>query len=99
MTTHDISQLPIFEKGKLVGTLFEDAVLGQMLKGRPIKKMIVREAMGVALPVVAPEARVESVLRLISPEHPAVLVKTGKSSYDILTKYDVINAVARASEN
>jgi predicted transcriptional regulator len=55
--------------------------------------------MGVALPVVAPEARVESVLRLISPEHPAVLVKTGKSSYDILTKYDVINAVARASEN
>jgi cystathionine beta-synthase len=99
MRKHDISQLPVFEKGRLVGTLFEDAVLGQMLKGRPIKKMIVREAMGQPLPVVAPEARVESVLRLISPEHPAVLVKSGKASYDILTKYDVINAVARASEN
>ena len=43
--------------------------------------------------------RVESVLRYFTPDRPAVLVKTGKSSYDIVTKYDVVNAVSRASEN
>ena len=48
--------------------------------------------------VLAPEARVESVLRYFTPDRPAVLVKTGKSSYDIVTKYDVVNAVSRASE-
>jgi cystathionine beta-synthase len=98
MRKHDISQLPVFEKNKVVGTVMEDAVLGMMLKGRDIKKMIVREAMTQPLPVLAPEARVESVLRYFTPDRPAVLVKTGKSTFDIVTKYDVVNAVSRASE-
>ncbi len=98
MRKRDISQLPVFEKGRPVGAIHEDEILDLMLKGRPIKKMIVREAMGRPLPVVEPQARIEAVLRHISPERPAVLVKTGKSSYDILTKYDVLTAVSRASE-
>ncbi len=97
MRKFDISQLPVFEKGQPVGTLHEDEVLGLMLKGRDIKTMIVREAMSGALPVVDPQARIEAVLRHITPERPAVLVKTGKAAYDILTKYDVLTAVASAS--
>ncbi len=97
MRKFDISQLPVFEKGQPVGTLHEDEVLGLMLKGRDIKTMIVREAMSGALPVVDPQARIEAVLRHITPERPAVLVKTGKVAYDILTKYDVLTAVASAT--
>ncbi len=96
MRKHDISQLPVLEKNKVVGTVMEDEVLGHMLKGREIKKMIVREAMTAALPVLAPEARIESVLRYFTPDRPAVLVQNGKS-YDIITKYDVVDAVSRAS--
>jgi predicted transcriptional regulator len=70
-----------------------------MLKGREIKKMIVREAMGDALPVVSPEARIESIMRLMSTERPAVLVQTGKSQYGIITKYDVLDAVSKFAEN
>ncbi len=98
MRKHDISQLPVLEKNKVVGTVMEDEVLGHMLKGREIKKMIVREAMTGALPVLAPEARIESVLRYFTPDRPAVLVQTGKT-YDIITKYDVVDAVSRASED
>ena len=99
MRKHDISQLPVREKNRFVGTVMEDDVLGHMLKGREIKTMIVREAMTAALPVVSREARIESVLRFFTPDHPAVLVQTGKSSYDIITKYDVVNAVSHASED
>lgn len=99
MRKHDISQMPVFEKGQPAGTLHEDEVLGLMLKGRQIKKMIVREAMGAALPVVEPAARIEAVLRYFTPDRPAVLVRTGKASYDILTKYDVLTAVSYASED
>ncbi|MFI5361266.1 MAG: pyridoxal-phosphate dependent enzyme [Elusimicrobiota bacterium] len=99
MRKHDISQMPVFEKGAPVGTLHEDEVLGLMLKGRQIKKMIVREGMGQSLPIVEPETRIEAVLRSITPERPAVLVRTGKSSYDIVTKYDVLTAVSSASED
>ena len=98
MRKRDISQMPVFEKSKLVGAVMEDEILGHMLKGRDIRKMIVREAMTPALPVLAPEARVESVLRYFTPDRPTVLIKTGKSAYDIVTKYDVVNAVSRASE-
>ncbi|HAZ07065.1 MAG TPA: cystathionine beta-synthase [Elusimicrobia bacterium] len=98
MRTHDISQMPVLEKGKVVGTVFDDDVLGQMLKGREIKKMIVREAMGQALPVIMPQTRIEVILRYFTPDRPAVLVHTGKNSYDIVTKYDVINAVSISSE-
>jgi cystathionine beta-synthase len=99
MRKQDISQLPIFEGQKLVGAVYEDAILGFMLKGREIKKMIVREAMGDALPVVSPEARIESIMRLMSTERPAVLVQTGKAQYGIITKYDVLDAVSKFAEN
>jgi cystathionine beta-synthase len=99
MRKKDISQLPVFEKGAPIGTLHEDAVLSLMLKGREIAKMIVREAMGPALPLIEPEARIEAILRLFAPDRPAVLVHTGKGTYDILTKTDVLDAVSKASEH
>jgi predicted transcriptional regulator len=66
-----------------------------MLKGRELKKMIVREAMDEAPPVVTPEARIESIMRLISSERPAVLVQTGRAHFEIITKYDILNAVSK----
>lgn len=95
MRKQDISQLPVFEGKRIVGAVYEDAILGLMLKGREIKKMIVREAMGDSLPVVKAEARIESIMRLIRPERPAVLVEMGKGRYEIITKYDILNAVSK----
>ncbi|MBI4347308.1 MAG: pyridoxal-phosphate dependent enzyme, partial [Elusimicrobia bacterium] len=98
MRKQDISQLPVFENGKAVGAVFEDAILNLLLKGREIKKMVVREIMGHALPVVNPEARIEYIMRLVTPESPAVLVQAAKGHYQIITKYDIVNAVSRFAE-
>jgi cystathionine beta-synthase len=95
MRKQDISQLPVFEGKKPVGAVYEDNILGLMLKGRDIRKMIVREVMVESLPVVTPEARIESVLRLITPERSAVLVQGGKAGFDIITKYDILDAVSK----
>ena len=99
MRKQDISQLPVFEGKNIVGSVLEDEILNMMLKGREIKKMIVREVMSAALPVVAPEARIESLMRLITPERPAVMVQLGKDSFEIVTKYDILNAVSQFTEN
>ncbi|OGR89271.1 MAG: cystathionine beta-synthase [Elusimicrobia bacterium RIFCSPHIGHO2_02_FULL_57_9] len=95
MRKQDISQLPVFEGKKAVGAVYEDDILGLMLKGHELKKMIVREVMGEALPVITPEARIESIMSLITPGKPAVLVQTGRGSFDIITKYDILNAVSK----
>jgi cystathionine beta-synthase len=97
MRKQDISQLPVFEGKGPVGSISEDAILSLMLKGREIKKMVVREVMGTALPVVSPEARIESLMRLVRPESPAVLVQS-RGAYQIITKYDILNAVSTLAE-
>ncbi len=100
MRKSDISQLPIFEKKRMVGAVLEDAILGMMLKGRDIKKMIVREVMTGPLPVVSPQARIESIIGQISAERPAVLVRCAKSAHDeIITKYDIVSAVSKFAGN
>jgi predicted transcriptional regulator len=98
MRKQDISQLPVFEKGSPVGAVFEDGILNLLLKGREIKKMVVREIMGHSLPVVGQEARIENIMRLVTPESPAVLVSVGKKQFQIITKYDIVNAVSTFAE-
>lgn len=98
MRKQDISQLPVFERSKLSGAIYEDAVMELLLKGRDIKKMVVREAMDQALPVVGPSARVDTVMQMITSKRPAVMVQIAKGKYDIITKYDVLNAVSQFAE-
>jgi len=97
MRKQDISQLPVFEGKKPVGAVHEDAILSLMLKGRELKKMVVREIMTASLPVVTPEARIESIMRLVTPESPAILIQS-KTGYEIVTKYDILNAVSTLAE-
>jgi cystathionine beta-synthase len=97
MRKQDISQLPVFESKKSVGTISEDAILGLMFKGRELRKMVVREVMGRALPVVKPESLVESSMRLMTAESPAVLVQN-RTGFQIITKYDILDAVAKIAE-
>ena len=39
MRKHDISQVPVFEKSKPVGSVFEDRIMNIVLHGRDIKKV------------------------------------------------------------
>ena len=48
MQQQDISQLPVFEDERSVGTIFEDQILNLALQGKDLRKLIVREAMGAA---------------------------------------------------
>lgn len=94
MRRQDISQLPVFEGKRVIGAIYEDTILDLLLKGRGVRKMVVREVMERAMPEVSPATRLESILRLMPPQRPSVLVKLGRGRYEILTKYDVLNAVS-----
>jgi cystathionine beta-synthase len=98
MRKHDISQVPIFEKSKPVGSIFEDRIMNMVLKGKSIKKTVVREAMDRALPVVGPETRIDMLLMHLENDHPAVMVQMAKGKFDIVTKYDILTAVSKLAE-
>jgi cystathionine beta-synthase len=98
MQKHDFSQLPVFENGIPVGALYEDAILNLALEGKDLKKLVVREAMGAAFPVVQASAALDQITTCITRDCPAVFVNLGDSHYDILTKYDLLQAISRAVE-
>ena len=51
--------------------------------------------MGNAFPVVAASATIDQITRCITRDCPAVFVETGGGDYEILTKYDLLQAIAR----
>jgi cystathionine beta-synthase len=98
MRAHDFSQLPVFEDGAPVGALYEDRILTLALEGKDLNKLVVREAMGHAFPVVPASATIERITACITRECPAVFVDLAGGRYDILTKYDLLQAIARGVE-
>jgi cystathionine beta-synthase len=81
-----------------VGALYEDAILNLALEGKDLKKLVVREAMGAAFPVVLPSTTLEHITTCITRDCPAVFVNLGGGQYEILTKYDLLHAISRAVE-
>jgi cystathionine beta-synthase len=94
MQQEDISQLPVFEDERSVGTLFEDQVLNLALQGKDLRKLIVREVMGPPLPEVPSNAPIERVTHLLSHESPAVFVEMENGKLEVLTKFDLMDTIA-----
>jgi cystathionine beta-synthase len=98
MKSYDFSQLPVFENGKPVGALFEDEILELALEGKDLKKLVVREVMGAAFPVVPSTATMEQITLQITRDCPAVFVAMENGHFEILTKYDLLRAVSSLVE-
>jgi len=98
MQSYDFSQLPVFEDGAPVGAIYEDAILSLAIEGRDLKKQVVREVMGQPFPVLRSSATVDQVTACITRDCPAVFVEMSNSHYEILTKYDLLQAIAHLVE-
>ena len=98
MQSEDVSQLPVFEDQTPIGAVSEDQILNLALQGKDLRKLVVREVMGKPLPTVPKNAPVERLTYLLSQEGPAVFVEMGNGSYEILTKYDLMDTIATLVE-
>jgi cystathionine beta-synthase len=94
MQQQDISQLPVFEDDKSVGTVFEDQILNLALQGKDLRKLVIREVMGAAMPLVPSNAPIERVTHLLSHEGPAVFVQMENGKLEVLTKFDLMDTIA-----
>jgi cystathionine beta-synthase len=94
MQSQDISQLPVFENGDLIGTIYEDQILNLALQGKDLRKLVIREVMSKPLPTVPKDEPVDRITYLLSHEGPAVFVEMEKGKYEIITKYDLMGTIA-----
>lgn len=93
MRTHGVSQIPVTENGSVVGSITESRLLNLLVDDPAQKNTEVGHAMTDPFPFVLPTTRIELVSKMITKDNPAVMVKLG-DKLEILTKYDLINALA-----
>ncbi|KAA9036299.1 pyridoxal-phosphate dependent enzyme [Ginsengibacter hankyongi] len=95
MKKHDIENLPVVNSEGIVGSLSEGGLFDKILSDPEIKNQTVESVMEKEYPVVAFDTPVEKLSRLISKQTGAVLSKDETGDYHIVTKYDIIQSLAK----
>jgi len=95
MKKYDIEHIPVVKDGNPIGALSEGGLFQKVFNDSDIKSATVETVMERAYPVVAFDTAVERLGSLINRENGAVLAKDEKGDYHIVTKYDVIQSLAK----
>jgi len=89
MNRFGISQLPVFEKGNLVGSVSESALFQRTVDTPEIMGLTVGSLLESPFPTVGPDEDVYDVLKLLKFA-PAVLVRDATGYQGIVTRFDVV---------
>ena len=94
MRTYGISQIPVMKDGRIVGSV-DDSHVYQVLVDQPeLRDASISSVMGKPFPVVQAQTSLEDLCRLINKDTPAVLVELEDGKSHIVTRYDIISAMA-----
>jgi cystathionine beta-synthase len=94
MRTYGISQIPVLKDGKIVGSI-EDSQMYQVLVDNPeLRDASISSIMRAPFPVVNHNTPVDELCKLINKDTPAVLVELADGKAHIVTRYDIISAMA-----
>ena len=88
---HNVSQLPVLEDGRPVGSVTESALLSAVMEEPARLASDVREVATESFPVVAGDAELDEITSRLTRRTPAVLVAENGAVRGILTRYDVIH--------
>lgn len=95
MRKHDIENIPVMNGEGIIGSLSESGLFNKILSDPEIKEKTVESVMEKEYPVVPFDMPVEKLSNLISKQNGAVLSKDETGDYHIVTKYDIIQSLAK----
>ena len=95
MKKYDIEHIPVMLQGEPVGSISENGLFQKMFSNADIRHMKVGELQEPPFPVVDFNTPVERIGTLINRENGAVLSRDESGNYHIVTKYDIIQALAK----
>jgi predicted transcriptional regulator len=93
MRAKDISQLPVFEDGKCVGSLSDGMIVDLVAsKGPDLKDVLVREVMAESYPIV-PSGSLADVAAQLLHHYRAILVEKDGKFVGIVTRADIFKEI------
>ncbi len=95
MRKYDIENIPVMNGEGIVGSLSEGGLFNKIISDPEIKNQKVSSVMENEYPIVSFDLPVEKLSKLISKQNGAVLSKDETGDYHIVTKYDIIQSLAK----
>ncbi len=94
ITNNNVSQLPVFSGDKPVGSVNEGQLFSLLLKDPAVKASKVGSVMQAPFPMVDSHTSIEQITSKFSKNTSAVLFKDHNGKFKIITKHDLIRAIA-----
>ncbi|QNL49164.1 pyridoxal-phosphate dependent enzyme [Olivibacter sp. SDN3] len=94
MKTLNISQVPVTQQGMVVGKVTEADILNALLENPVVKSGKVEHIMTAPFPFVDLNTSIDKLSALIDRNNNAVLVEDKEGKLEIITQYDIINAIS-----
>ncbi|MBX2989546.1 MAG: cystathionine beta-synthase [Bacteroidetes bacterium] len=96
MRQKDISQIPVLERGKSVGSVHDSELMAKVMAKPSLVDSPVSTVMEPPFPVVNIDTSIDDVVKLMKAKHnPAVLVEDQGKITGILSRYDVIEFMGK----
>jgi cystathionine beta-synthase len=95
MKKYEIENLPVIDNGKNIGAISEGGLFDKILSDGSILTKNVSDGIEKPYPEVAFDTPVERLSSFINKENGAVLSKDEGGNYHIVTKYDIIQSLAK----
>lgn len=93
MNQYKISQIPVVEDNKIVGSLTDNKLFAALLEKPEMKELPVKHVMEAPFPEVEGNTPIEKISKLFSNDTQAVIVNYGKDQRHIITRQDMIKAI------
>ncbi len=94
MNQYGISQIPVVEENKFVGALTDNNLFAKLCDNPSLKELPVKNVMEPSFPVVSGNTSIQEVSKVFTNNVQAVIVNYGKDKHHIITRQDVIKAIA-----
>jgi len=90
MVRHAISQVPVMEGSRVVGTITEESIIRNL--SVDIAEEKVKNIMGPPLPIISEETPI-TVIRPMLERHQGVLITRGREIVGIITRSDLLKTI------
>ncbi|MBS7565288.1 pyridoxal-phosphate dependent enzyme [Mucilaginibacter sp. Bleaf8] len=90
----NISQIPVTQKGMVIGKVTESNILDALLENPSLKSQPLQAITTAPFPFVDLNTSIDKISSMINKENIAVLVEDEQGKIEIITQYDIINAIS-----
>ncbi len=92
---HNISQLPVMEHDKLIGSVTEGTLINAVIHKASLLDEPVERIMEPPLPKLGVDTNIEHAIDLLGKKNPALLVEEDSKVIGIVTRFDLLEYLSR----